>query len=100
MPARVPMTERQRGALLALPATEAEVVRHHSLGPDALIGGQSGTPPGHAKILKSGVKSGKGGRDRRRAEPQSICDSYFVPISCGRDGRGPALDADPQYGLP
>ena len=36
MPARVPMTERQRGALLALPATEDEVVRHHSLGPDDL----------------------------------------------------------------
>ena len=32
----VPMTERQRGALLALPATEDEVVRHHSLGPDDL----------------------------------------------------------------
>ena len=36
MPARVTMTERQRGALLALPATEDEVVRHHSLGPDDL----------------------------------------------------------------
>jgi len=33
------------------------------------IGVQSGTPPGHAKILKNSVKSGKGGRDRRRAEP-------------------------------
>ena len=32
------------------------------------IGIQSGTPPGHAKILKNGGKSGKGGRDRRRAE--------------------------------
>jgi len=31
MPARVPMTERQRAALLALPATEEEVVRYHSL---------------------------------------------------------------------
>ena len=28
--------------------------------------------------------------------PQSICDSCFVPITCGRDKRGPALDADPQ----
>lgn len=31
MPARVPMTERQREALLALPDTEDAVVRHHSL---------------------------------------------------------------------
>lgn len=31
MPARVPMTERQRDALLALPANEDQVVRHHSL---------------------------------------------------------------------
>lgn len=31
MPARIPMTERQRAELLALPATEQEVVRHHSL---------------------------------------------------------------------
>ena len=58
---------------------------------------QSGTPPGHAKILKSRVKSGKGGRNRRRTEPQSICVSCFVPITCGRNGRGPTLDADPQY---
>lgn len=31
MPARIPMTEKQRDALLALPATEDEVVRYHSL---------------------------------------------------------------------
>jgi hypothetical protein len=31
MPARVPMTERQREALLPLPDTEDEIVRHHSL---------------------------------------------------------------------
>lgn len=31
MPARVPMTERQRAALLALPDIEDEVVRYHSL---------------------------------------------------------------------
>ena len=31
MPARIPMTERQRAELLALPGTEDEVVRHHSL---------------------------------------------------------------------
>jgi hypothetical protein len=31
MPARVPMSERQRQALLAVPDTEDEVVRHHSL---------------------------------------------------------------------
>lgn len=31
MPARVPMSERQRQALLALPDTEDEVIRHHSL---------------------------------------------------------------------
>jgi TnpA family transposase len=31
MPARVPMSERQRQALLALPDTEDEIVRHHSL---------------------------------------------------------------------
>ena len=37
MPARVPMTERQRGALLALPVTEDEVVRHHSLTSDDLV---------------------------------------------------------------
>ena len=27
--------------------------------------------------------------------PQPICDSRFVPTTCGRNGRGPALDADP-----
>ena len=31
MPARIPMTERQRTTLLALPDTEATVVRHHGL---------------------------------------------------------------------
>lgn len=31
MPARVPMSEKQRQALLALPDTENEVIRHHSL---------------------------------------------------------------------
>lgn len=31
MPARIPMTERQRAELLALPGTEDEVVRHYSL---------------------------------------------------------------------
>ena len=30
MPVRIPMTERQRAALLALPDTETMVVRHHS----------------------------------------------------------------------
>ena len=37
MPVRVPMTERQRAALLALPTTEGEVVRYHSLSPDDLV---------------------------------------------------------------
>lgn len=37
MPVRVPMTERQRAALLALPSTEDEVVRYHSLSPDDLV---------------------------------------------------------------
>jgi len=36
MPARVPMTERQRGALLALPDTDDIIVRHHSLTPEDL----------------------------------------------------------------
>lgn len=31
MPARIPMTEKQRAALLALPDTEEAVVQHHSL---------------------------------------------------------------------
>lgn len=31
MPARIPMTQRQRSELLALPTTEEEVVRHYSL---------------------------------------------------------------------
>lgn len=31
MPARIPMTERQRVALLALPDSEAMIVRHHGL---------------------------------------------------------------------
>src|SRR3546814_2673270 len=31
MPARIPMTERQRAALLALPDAEPMVVRHHGL---------------------------------------------------------------------
>ena len=37
MPARVPMIERQRAALLALPDTEDAVVRYHSLSPDDLV---------------------------------------------------------------
>ena len=36
MPARIPMTERQRSALLALPETEDEVVRHHNFDADDL----------------------------------------------------------------
>ncbi len=31
MPARIPMTEKQRVALLSLPATEDALVRYHSL---------------------------------------------------------------------
>src|SRR3546814_16893350 len=31
MPARIPMTQRQRAALLALPDSEAAVVRHYGL---------------------------------------------------------------------
>ncbi len=31
MPARIPMAGKQRDALLALPASEEDVVRHHSL---------------------------------------------------------------------
>ena len=42
-----------------------------------------------ARVVEIGV-----GRD-----PQSIFDSGFVPITCGRNGRGPALDADPQQFL-
>ena len=37
MPARIPMTERQRAALLALPDTEDAVVRYHSLSADDLV---------------------------------------------------------------
>lgn len=36
MPARIPMTERQRAALLALPDTETMVVRHHGFDADDL----------------------------------------------------------------
>ena len=36
MLARIPMTERQRSALLALPETEDEVVRHHNFDADDL----------------------------------------------------------------
>ena len=45
MPARVPMTERRRDALLALPETESEVVRHHSLdAADVSAVGEARTP--------------------------------------------------------
>ncbi|MEG3178622.1 Tn3 family transposase [Sphingomonas sp. RB3P16] len=37
MPARIPMTERQRAALLALPDTETMVVRHHALDAEDLV---------------------------------------------------------------
>jgi hypothetical protein len=46
--------------------------------------------PKAVRVVEIGV-----GRNR-----QSICDSCFVPITCGRNGRGPALDADPQPGVP
>jgi TnpA family transposase len=36
MPRLIPMTEKQRGALLALPETEEDVVRYHSLDADDL----------------------------------------------------------------
>src|SRR3546814_18578185 len=36
MPARIPMTQRQRAALLALPDSEAAVVRHYGLVAEAL----------------------------------------------------------------
>ena len=36
MPARVPMTEARRAALLALPDTEEAVIRFHTLGRDDL----------------------------------------------------------------
>ncbi len=36
MPPRISMTRKQRDALLTLPETEAEVLRHHMLGPDDL----------------------------------------------------------------
>ena len=37
MPARIPMTEKQRVALLSLPAIEDEVVRYHSLDENDLV---------------------------------------------------------------
>jgi hypothetical protein len=51
MPARVPMTERQREALLPLPDTEDEVVRHHSLDADDLAAiAEARTPETHPKL--------------------------------------------------
>ena len=45
MPARIPMTERQRAALLALPDSEAAVVRHHGLDAEDLAAiGTARTP--------------------------------------------------------
>ena len=31
--------------------------------------------------------------------PRLICDSCCMPITCGRNGRGPALDAGPHSSL-
>ncbi|WP_317976225.1 DUF4158 domain-containing protein [Novosphingobium sp. IK01] len=45
MPARISMTDRQREALLSLPATEGEVVTHYSLDDgDLLAIAKSRTP--------------------------------------------------------
>ena len=45
MPARIPMTQRQRAALLALPDSEAAVVRHHGLDAEDLAAiGTARTP--------------------------------------------------------
>jgi hypothetical protein len=57
-------------------------------GPRLVMLRNSKTVSKAARVVEIGV-----GRN-----PQSICDSCFVPITCGRDGRGPALDADPHAG--
>src|SRR3546814_19565542 len=45
MPARIPMTQRQRAALLALPDSEAAVVRHYGLDAEDLAAiGTARTP--------------------------------------------------------
>ena len=46
MPARIPMTERQRAALLALPDSEAAVVRHHGLDAEDLAAIGTARTPG------------------------------------------------------
>jgi hypothetical protein len=58
-------------------------------GPRLVMLRNSKTVSKAARVVEIGV-----GRN-----PQSICDSCFVPITCGRDGRGPALDADPQRSI-
>nr|WP_245841917.1 DUF4158 domain-containing protein [Sphingomonas lenta] len=46
MPARVPMTERERAALLALPTDEGTVVRVHTLDTGELAGVVTARTPG------------------------------------------------------
>jgi len=46
----------------------------------------------YSKMMPKAVRVIEIGAERN---PQPICDSRFVPTTCGRNERGPALDADP-----
>ena len=63
MPARIPMTEKQRISLLALPDTEEAVVRHHSFdAADLAAVAQARTPETRLGYTRSACASENGSR--------------------------------------
>ena len=100
MPARIPMTQRQRAALLALPDSEAAVVRHYGLDAEDLAAiGTARTPATRLSyalqlccLLKAFRRCG-GLRSERR-----VCERGERPVpprarveQCERGFNGPAL---------
>jgi len=88
MPARVPMTERQRDALLALPETESEVVRHHSLdAADLSAVGEARTPETRLSYALQLCCLRYPGRNLRRGEtlPAIMLDHIAEQIGVDAD---------------
>ena len=91
MPARVPMTTRQREALLALPATEEEVIRHHSLDADDLTAvAEARTPETRLGYALQLCALRYPGRHLQRGEvlPAVMLDHIAEQVGVGADALG------------
>jgi Domain of unknown function (DUF4158) len=86
VPRRVPMTQRQRAALLALPDTEELVVRHHGLdAADLAAIGDARTPETRLSYALQLCALCYPGRHLRRGEllPPIMLDQRMPAICCG-----------------